>query len=91
MFLLLVRRYSHPSSKRCVQQIGIAWRLHHPSDVLLEDYGHDVIDAVRLTSYILAAIVTALMIPRLIVCIGRRFFTIQVVTMQEDSIDTYSR
>jgi hypothetical protein len=66
-------------------------RLHRPSDVLVEDYGDDVIDAVRLTCYVLAAIVTALLIPRLLLWFGRRFLTIQVVTMQEDSIGTYSR
>ena len=67
-------------------QIGIAWRLRHPSDVLLNDCGETIIDAVQLTSYIMASIVAVLLIPRMIISAGHRFLTIQVVTMQEDSL-----
>jgi len=52
----------------------------------LDDYGETIIDAVQLASFIFAVIVSALLMPRMMISAGHRFLTIQVVTMQEDSL-----
>jgi hypothetical protein len=87
-FLLWV----HAATDYCIPSviiysyIGIAWRLQHPSDSLVNEYGETLIHMVRLTCYIFAGVVTGLMLPRMLISIGHRFLTIQVITMQEDSL-----
>jgi hypothetical protein len=60
-------------------QIGIAWRLHHASDAMVDLYGDVVIEAIRDATYIFAGITGCILVPNVIVWATREFCTIDVV------------
>lgn len=62
-------------------QIGIATRLIHPSDVMMDLYGHDIINAVRYAAYSLAGVVGCCILPNVIIWLAREFCTINVVEL----------
>jgi hypothetical protein len=68
-------------------QIGIASRLSHPSDKLLEDYGDMPIHAIRYSCWFFAGIIGALMIPMAIIQVCRRFCTINVVQLDDSNTE----
>jgi hypothetical protein len=48
-------------------QIGIAWRLHHASDAMVELYGDVVIEAIRDATYMFAGITGCVLVPNMVV------------------------
>lgn len=64
-------------------QLGIAWRLNDPSERLIDTYGLEVVRAFNVASYTFAVIVCCLLLPRVAVWACQKFFTIQVLQLDD--------
>jgi len=65
--------------------ISMEWRLQHPSDRLLEDYGLLVVSSVRQVLWFFIGTVTVLLGPRVLVWICNTYYTIRVIRLGDDS------
>lgn len=68
-------------------QIGIAVRLEHPTNAMLELFGRDIVDAVRWSAYFFAGAVCCCLIPNVVIWVAREFCIISVVAFNDDDDD----
>jgi hypothetical protein len=66
----------------CIRlQVGVACRLAHPSDAMVDMYGLSTIKAVFVASWMLAVAVACCLIPSIVVSLAREFCTINVIEL----------
>lgn len=70
-----------PCSPR--QQIGVACRLLHASDAMLELFGPILVDALRISAIFFAGTIALCLIPNVLVWLAREFCTISVIEWEE--------
>lgn len=69
--------------------VGMATRLHNPSDKLVEDYGEMVVSAVRQSLYFCIGIVASLLGPRLFIWVCNEFYTIRVINFNDEDRSSF--
>lgn len=65
------------------QQIGVACRLLHASDAMLELFGPILVDALRISAIFFAGTIALCLIPNVLVWLAREFCTISVIEWEE--------
>jgi hypothetical protein len=63
--------------------VGVACRLLHPSDAMMDLYGPVIVDALRITSIFFAGTVGASLVPNIFIWLAREFCTISVVELED--------
>lgn len=63
---------------------GIACRLMHTPEVLIDLYGKDIVAAVRGAAWCFAGSVSLLVAPKVVIWVAREFLTIRVVQLTEE-------
>jgi hypothetical protein len=61
--------------------LGIAWRLHTPSDVMMALYGDTIVSAVRYSVFFFAGAVSCCLVPNTVVWAAHEFLTINVIEL----------
>lgn len=64
--------------------IGIACRLVHTPEALVELYGKEIVEAVRGAAFCFAGVVSLFLIPRIFIWVARECLTIRVVQLTDD-------
>lgn len=72
-------RSNHLTVRRL--QIGIAFRLHHPSNKMVDLYGEVVVHALLYTSYFFIGMLGLCLIPNVVLWASREYCTISVVEL----------
>lgn len=67
--------------------VGMAWRLHNPSEHVKDDYGSLIISAVQQIVWFFIIILLLLLGPRVLVWICNTYYTIRVIRLGDDETE----